>query len=214
MMQQVVHSLLKSGVPGLLALAVVITISALPGCTQRGLVPGSELESKSSNMEFVLGPEDVLEVVVWRNQDLSRQVIVRPDGMISMPVIGDVQAAGLTADQLAERITTRLKEFKENPTVSVSVKEINSYNVFVLGEVLKPGKYQLKSYTTILQAISIAGGFTPYASRNKLQIVRHMTNGNGGWREVRLAMPYDDLIKGQGDPEYLMIKSGDTIIVP
>jgi polysaccharide biosynthesis/export protein len=72
----------------------------------------------------------------------------------------------------------------------------------------------LKSYTTILQAISIAGGFTPYASRNKLQIVRHITNGNGGWREVRLAMPYDDLLKGESDPEYLMIKSGDTIIVP
>ena len=213
MMQQVVHSLRKSFVPGLLALAVVITLSALPGCTQSGLV-GSALESKSSNAEFVLGPEDVLEVVVWRNQDLSRVVIVRPDGMISMPVIGDVQAAGLTADRLAERIATRLKEFKENPTVSVSVKEINSYNVFVLGEVLKPGKYQLKSYTTILQAISIAGGFTPYASRNKLQIVRHFTNGTGGWREVRLAMPYDDLVKGQGDPEYLMIKSGDTIIVP
>ena len=213
MMHQVVRSLRKSGVPWLLALAVVITLSALPGCTQSGLV-GSALESKSSNIEFVLGPEDVLEVVVWRNQDLSRVVIVRPDGMISMPVIGDVQAAGLTADRLAERIATRLKEYKENPTVSVSVKEINSYNVFVLGEVLKPGKYQLKSYTTILQAISIAGGFTPYASRNKLQIVRHITNGNGGWREVRLAMPYDDLLKGQGDPEYIMIKAGDTIIVP
>ena len=215
MMRQVVSALQRSGLPGLLAVAVVITLSAFPGCTQKGgLVPGSALESKSSNTEFVLGPEDVLEVVVWRNQDLSRVVIVRPDGMISMPVIGDVQAAGLTADQLAERITTRLKEYKENPTVSVSVKEINSYNVFVLGEVVRPGKYPLKSYTTILQAISIAGGFTPYASRNKLQIVRHMTNGNGGWREFRLAMPYDDLIKGQGDPEYLMIKAGDTIIVP
>ena len=213
MMRQVVSALLKSGLPGLAAVAAVVTLSSLPGCTQTGLV-GSALESKSSNTEFVLGPEDVLEVVVWRNQDLSRVVIVRPDGMISMPVIGDVQAAGLTADRLAERIATRLKEYKENPTVSVSVKEINSYNVFVLGEVLKPGKYQLKSYTTILQAISIAGGFTPYASRNKLQIVRHITNGKGGWREVRLAMPYDDLLKGQGDPEYIMIKAGDTIIVP
>jgi len=212
MMQHVVSALLRSGLPGLLAVAVV-SLLVLPGCTQTGLV-GSALESKSSNTEFVLGPEDVLEVVVWRNQDLSRVVIVRPDGMISMPVIGDVQAAGLSADRLAERIAARLKEYKENPTVTVSVKEINSYNVFVLGEVSKPGKYQLKSYTTILQAISIAGGFTPYASKNKLQIVRHITNGNGGWREVRLAMPYDDLVKGQADPEYLMIKSGDTIVVP
>jgi len=97
MMQQVVHSLRKSAVPAILALAVVITLSALSGCTQSGLVPGSELESKSSNTEFVLGPEDVLEVVVWRNQDLSRQVIVRPDGMISMPVIGDVRVGGWVA---------------------------------------------------------------------------------------------------------------------
>ncbi len=199
-MMQHVESTLRLAVPGLLIISLAMTLSILPGCTQSGLV-GSALESKSSNAEFVLGPEDVLEVVVWRNQDLSRVVIVRPDGMISMPVIGDVQAAGLTADRLAERIATRLKEYKENPTVSVSVKEINSYNVFVLGEVIKPGKYQLKSYTTILQAISIAGGFTPYASRNKLQIVRHFTNGTGGWREVRLAMPYDDLVKGQGDPQ-------------
>src|SRR5438132_14335617 len=134
MMQQIVHSLRKSAVPGILALAAVITLSTLPGCTQSGLVPGSELESKSSNTEFVLGPEDVLEVVVWRNQDLSRQVIVRPDGMICMPVVGDVQAAGLTADRLAEQVATRLKEYKENPTVSVSVKDINSYNVLELGE--------------------------------------------------------------------------------
>src|SRR5437764_13128977 len=136
MMWHVVSALLKSFLPWLATVAAVITLSLLSGCTQSGLV-GSALESKSSNIEFVLGPEDVLEVVVWRNQDLSRVVIVRPDGMISMPVIGDVQAAGLTADRLAERIATRLKEYKENPTVSVSVTEINSYNVFVLGEALK-----------------------------------------------------------------------------
>jgi polysaccharide export outer membrane protein len=201
---------------GLMALrrlmtVVMITVSFLPGCAPS---PKLETESRSQSSEFLLGPEDVLEIVVWRNQDLSRQVVVRPDGMISMPVIGDVQAAGLSADQLAERIAKRLREYKENPTVSVSVREVNSYNVFVLGEVTKPGKYQLKSYTTILQAISLAGGFTPYASRNKLQIVRHMSNGNGGWKEVRLGMPYDDLLVGKGDPEYFMIKAGDTIVVP
>jgi polysaccharide export outer membrane protein len=161
-----------------------------------------------------LGPEDVLEVVVWRNQDLSRVVVIRPDGMISMPIIGDVQAAGLTSDQLAEKITKRLKDFKENPSVSVSVKEVNSYTVFLLGEVVKPGKYQLKSYTTILQAISMAGGFTPFASKNKLQVIRNITNGDGAWREVRLSMPYDDILSGRGDPEYFMIKAGDTIVIP
>jgi polysaccharide export outer membrane protein len=184
----------------------------IAGCSSR--IQKSEVQSKTHANEFLLGPEDVLEVVVWRNQDLSRQVVVRPDGMISLPLVGDVQAAGLTADQLAERIAKRLKEYKENPAVSVSVKEVNSYNVFVLGEVAKPGKYQLKSYTTVLQAISMAGGFTPYASKNKLQVVRHINNGDGGWREVRLSMPYDDLLTGRGDPEYFVIKAGDTIVVP
>jgi polysaccharide export outer membrane protein len=196
----------------LVALTVIIS-SGLVGC-QKKLAPKTEVESRTHFTEFLLGSEDVLEVVVWRNQDLSRQVVVRPDGLISMPLIGDIQAAGLTPDQLAERITKRLREFKENPSVSVSVKEVNSYNVFVLGEVAKPGKYQLKSYTSILQAISMAGGFTPFAAKNKLQVVRHFTNGDGAWREVRLVMPYDDILKGRGDPDYFMIKAGDTIVVP
>jgi polysaccharide export outer membrane protein len=190
----------------------VVALMMIVGCS--GRTSKSEVESKMHAGEFLLGPEDVLEVVVWRNQDLSRQVVVRPDGMISLPLVGDVQASGLTADQLAERIAKRLKEYKENPAVSVSVKEVNSYNVFVLGEVAKPGKYQLKSYTTVLQAISMAGGFTPFASKNKLQVVRHINNGDGGWREVRLSMPYDDLLTGRGDPEYFVIKAGDTIVVP
>jgi polysaccharide export outer membrane protein len=194
----------------------VVTLLILVGNTgcQRTFPATAPIESRSGTTEFLLGPEDVLEVVVWRNQDLSRVMVVRPDGMISMPIIGDVQAAGLTPDQLADRITKRLKDFKENPSVSVSVKEVNSYTVFLLGEVARPGKYQLKSYTTILQAISLAGGFTPFAAKNKLQVVRHITNGDGAWHEVRLSMPYDDLISGRADPEYFMVKAGDTIVIP
>jgi len=196
-----------------LSLAGLIALSLMVGCS-KGLTAQSDLERKGATSEFLLGPEDVLEIVVWRSPDLSRQVIVRPDGMISMPLIGDVQAAGQTSDQLATRIAKLLTPYKESPSVSVGVKEVNSYNVFVLGEVAKPGKYQLKSYTTVLQMISIAGGFTPFASKNKLQIVRQTTNGQGGWREVRLAIPYDDLLKGRADPEYYILKGGDTIVVP
>jgi polysaccharide export outer membrane protein len=94
---------------------------------------------------FLLGPEDELEITVWGNKDLTRITAVRPDGLISMPIIGDVQAAGLTADALAQRIADRLKQFvATNPSVSVSVRELNSYSVYVLGEVTKPGKFQLK----------------------------------------------------------------------
>jgi polysaccharide biosynthesis/export protein len=212
MMFSTTHGLIK--MPATFCFVVtLLVLVASTGC-QKTLPPSAPIETRTVATEFLLGPEDVLEVVVWRNQDLSRTVVVRPDGMISMPIIGDVQAAGLTPDQLGERITKRLKDFKENPSVSVSVKEVNSYTVFLLGEVAKPGKYQLKSYTTILQAISMAGGFTPFASKNKLQVVRRSMNGDGAWHEVRLTMPYDDILSGRGDPEYFMIKAGDTIVIP
>ncbi|MBI3355305.1 MAG: polysaccharide biosynthesis/export family protein, partial [Nitrospirae bacterium] len=124
--------------------------------------------AKPISKEFLLGPEDVLEVTVWRNQDLSRTVVVRPDGKISLPLIGDVQASGLSSAQVAARIAARLTEFKENPNVSVSIKEVNSYFIYVLGEVLKPGKYPIKSYATVLQGVSLAGGFTNFASKSKM----------------------------------------------
>ena len=164
---------------------------------------------------FLLGPEDELEITVWKNLELSRITAIRPDGLISMPLIGDIQAAGLTADALAQRITERLKQyFATTPAVSVSVKTINSYSVFVLGEVMKPGKYQLKSYVTILQAISTAGGFTDYAKRNKLQIVRVTESGDHTRREVRIPLRYDDLVAGHGEPGNIVLHSGDTVVVP
>src|SRR5690242_14399071 len=128
----------------------------------------AEKSSLIVTKEYIIGPEDVLEVTVWRNQDLSKVVAVRPDGRISMPLIGDVTAVGRTPSQLTEEITARLKEFKENPSIAIVVKEVNSYTVFILGEVQKPGKYPLKSKTTLLQGITIAGGFTPTAARNKM----------------------------------------------
>lgn len=164
---------------------------------------------------FPLGPEDELEVVVWRNPDLSRTgVIVRPDGMISLPLIGDVRAAGLTAQALAKEITERYKEYKENPAVSVSVNAVNSYNVFVVGEVNAPGKYPLKSYATVLQAISLAGGFTQYADENKMQVVRMTKDQDGKAQEIRIPVQYDVLLSEEGDKYNFVLHPGDTIVVP
>lgn len=164
---------------------------------------------------FLLGAEDILEVTVWKNADLSRVTPIRPDGLISMPIIGDVQAAGLTADGLAHRIAERLKQFVAgSPAVSVSVKELNSYSIFVLGEVTKPGKYQAKSYVTLLQAISMGGGFTEYAKKNSLQVVRNRLNGDNKIHETRIPVRYDDLLAGRGEPGNLILLSGDTVIVP
>jgi len=170
---------------------ILLFAAVLPGCAA-GL---ENVKEAPTVTDFLLGPEDVLEITVWRNQDLSRQTVVRPDGMVSMPLIGDVQASCQTANQLAARIADRLKEFKESPSVSVSVKEVNSYNVFVLGEVQKPGKYQLKSHTSVLQAIAVAGGFTIYASKNKMQVVTTEANGDGRPHEIRIPVRYEELLK-------------------
>ena len=170
--------------------------------------------AKPVSKEFLLGPEDVLEVTVWHNQDLSRTVVVRPDGKVSLPLIGDVQASGLNSSQVAAKIAARLTEFKENPNVSVSLKEVNSYFIFVLGEVLKPGKYPLKSYATVLQGVSMAGGFTMYASKNKMQVIRTHTNEGGQENQIRIPVPYNELVSGKGEIENFILKSGDTIVVP
>lgn len=169
---------------------------------------------RPSLKEFLLGPEDVIEITVWRNQDLSRIAIVRPDGMVSLPLIGDVLASGLTAAQVADKVAKRLVEFKENPTVSVSIKEVNSYIIYVIGEVTKPGKYPLKSYATVLQGISIAGGFTPYASRDATSVIRRVRDGSTGEREVRIPVPYRNIVAGKGEVGNFTLMSGDTIVVP
>ena len=164
--------------------------------------------------QFLLGPEDVLEITVWKNVDLSKTVTIRPDGLISLPIIGDVQADGLTANDLAERITQRLRQYVQNPAVSVSVKEINSYAIYVVGEVVRPGKYQAKSYITILHAISVAGGFTEFAKKSQLQVVRNRLNGDGRLHETRIPIRYKDLLAGQGEPGNMILLSGDTVVVP
>ena len=153
---------MRASAIGLLLCSVLVQASC------RGPVTSREYKASDVPTEFLLGSEDQIEINVWKNPDLSRVTLIRPDGYVSMPIIGDVQAAGLTAEALAAQITERLKGYIQNPSVSVNVKELNSYSVFVLGEVAKPGKYQLKSYVTVLQAISMAGGFTNYASKNQI----------------------------------------------
>ena len=193
------------------AVMMVLAACLVGGCVQQ---TGSVAKDTASSSEFLLGPEDVLDVTVWRNQDLSRQVVVRPDGMISMPLIGDIHASGMTANQLAAKIAERLKDYKENPSVTVSVKEVNSYSIYVLGEVQKPGKYQLKTQTSVLQAIAVAGGFTVFASKNKMQVVTTEPNGDGKPHEIRIPVSYNELLTGKGERGNFILKAGDIVVVP
>ena len=195
----------------------VVLITALLGSVVGCSVPSREIveEAGNSQRDFLLGPEDVLDIVVWKNDDLSQKgVVVRPDGKISMPLIGEMTAGGLTSNQLADQIASRLKAFKEHPTVTVSVKEVNSYYVYVLGEVSKPGKYQLKSHATVLQAVAVANGFTVYAAKNRMQVIRNVQTEDGKSREIRIPARYDDLISGSGEIGNFFLKTGDGVVVP
>src|SRR6266511_3448615 len=162
--------------------------------------------------DYKIGSEDVLEVIVWKNPDLTKVVSVRPDGKISLPLIGDVDAERLTVAQLKKALEARLKEFKESPNVSVVVQQVNSYGIYVLGEVAKPGRYQMKTFTTVLQAISTAGGFTPYAAKNRMFVLRKSSQ-NGA--ETRIDVSYDDIVSGGGNvSQNILLIPGDTVVVP
>ena len=171
----------------------------------------TEKLSNAVSSEYIIGAEDVLEITVWRNVDLSKIAQVRPDGRISMPIIRDIMAVGKTPSQLAEEMTNKLKEYVQSPVVAVSLKEVNSSNIFVLGEVAKPGRYPLKSKTTLLQGITIAGGFTPIAARNQMVIFRFTESATG---MKRLTASYDDIVLRGGINANFELKSGDTVVVP
>jgi len=157
---------------------------------------------------YTIGTEDVLDITVWNNTVISRTVPVRPDGMISLPLLDDVQAAGLTPKQLKADLTRRLAKYITAPEVSVVVREIHSKKVAVLGEVRRPGRYDLKSRTSVLEAIALAGGFSDFARRSKMMIVRVE-----GSTVTRIPCDYDKLLaNAQSDTFFL--QPGDTLVVP
>ncbi len=163
-------------------------------------------EMPADTDSYVIGPEDSLYIHVWREELLTRTVPVRMDGKISLPVVNDVQAAGLTPLQLKEALTRQLKEFVDNPEVSVIVMEANSHKVYVSGEVRTPGVIRLKTETTILEIIPMVGGFTEWADKSDITIIR---KENG--QEKRIRANYNRIVKGK-DPT-VKLKAGDVIVV-
>jgi len=208
---------------GALALIILISVSqfaiprsahADPSRVEQESARVHQIDEKTSliaTQDYFIGPEDVLDITVWKNADLSKQVTVRPDGRISLPLIGDVTAGGKTPAQLSGDISAKLKEYKENPSVSIVVKEVNSYAMYVLGEVVKPGKYPLKSKTTLLQAITIASGLTPMAARNKIVVFRFAKDGGG---RIKMKASYDDIVLRDDIAQDIELKPGDQIVVP
>jgi polysaccharide export outer membrane protein len=158
---------------------------------------------------YVIGPEDVLSVVFWREPDVSGEVIVRPDGMISLPLLQDVHAAGLTPEQLAERLVADAKKYLEAPVATVTIKQINSRKVFITGEVQKPGTYPLGAPTTVLQLIAMAGGLNEFADSENITIVRVVKG-----RPTGLRFNYKVVMQRKAMDQNIFLEPGDTLIIP
>jgi polysaccharide export outer membrane protein len=157
---------------------------------------------------YVIGPTDVLNVTVWKETTLSGTYLVRPDGMISMPLLGDLEAAGLTAQQLTDHIADKLKKFMQDPTVTVILTGINSKKIYLLGEVAKKGPIEMTPGMTLLQAIGTAGGLSDFANAKKIYILR-----SEGGTQQKIAVQYKQALKGDSTKN-LVLKAGDTIVVP
>jgi polysaccharide export outer membrane protein len=184
---------------------LLILIVVLAGLTSAGYAQqhtdSNVLTHAYGDSEFRLGPDDVIEVSVYQDKELNRTVPVRPDGKISLPLIGEMPASGKTATDLQKEISQKLKQYIADPTVTVVVKEVNSPKVSVLGEVKTPGMYKIKDRATLLDAIALAGGLTEYAKKNKIYVLR--VNSDGSTRRIQLNI--DDQIKGRrGDPFYVL----------
>jgi len=159
---------------------------------------------------FVIGVEDILNINVWKEPEMSRMVPVRPDGMITLPLIGEIQAKGLTPVQLQDQITTSLKKFMSDPQVTVIVSEVRSLTFNVVGQVLKPGYYPLTRRMTVLDAIALSGGFQPFAKQKKVYVLRTQADG----KQVRLYFNYKDVIKGKRPDENIELQPRDTVVIP
>jgi polysaccharide biosynthesis/export protein len=184
---------------------VTQTASAKPtGERPEGVNPPAKV-----GKDYVIGPDDVLDVSVWKEQELTRSLQVRPDGKISMPLLGDVQAAGLTPGQLGQSVSEKLKKYLTAPQVTVILTQINSQRVYVTGEVTRPGAYPVLPGMTILQAITSAGGLTQFANGKKIFLMREENH-----IQTKHPFSYKEVLDGRKAEENLPVKAGDTIVVP
>ncbi len=192
----------------LLVVSNILLVVCLLGCVTADFpeITSSEAPMSFTKDQFVIGPEDVLHVEVWKDQDLSRDVTVRPDGLISLPLVGDVKTEGLNVKQLTEVLTKRYAKYIETPNVSVSLNAINSFKVFIVGKVNAPGAFPIRSNTTVLQAISMAGGFAEWATPDKIVLVRQEAG-----QEKHYRINYDKIVSGTAPDVYL--HKNDRLIV-
>jgi polysaccharide export outer membrane protein len=169
-----------------------------------------DAESKSfPEAAYLLGPEDVVKISVWKDEHLTQEVVVRPDGMISFPLVGDVPAAGRTVEDVRLELVKRLNKFVPNPHVSVLAVKLHSYKIYVTGRVNKPGEFLVGHYTDVLQALSLAGGLTPFAAENDIKIMRRVKDEQKVYR-----FRYGDVRNGNALEQNILLQRGDVVVVP
>jgi polysaccharide biosynthesis/export protein len=195
---------------GMLAIPATSALARGQGQSQQSRTAGvTGKVSATPDPNYIIGPQDVLDIDVWKEAELTRDVPVRPDGKISLPLLNDVQAAGLTPTQLSEELTTALKKFITDPQVTVIVTQINSERVYILGEMARPGAYPLLPGMTVLQALSSAGGFTQFANQKKIYVLR-----NEDGKQMKFPFNYKEVVKGNKAEQNIVLKAGDQIVVP
>ncbi len=182
--------------------------AAAPSAAPTG-APDDSPNSAVDPNEYRIGPEDVLQISVWKNDPMSSRQPVRPDGKITLPLLNDVAVAGLTPMELRELLVQKIAEYIPSPEVSVIVLEPRSFKVSVMGEVPKPGRYELRSRVTVLDMIALAGGLGQFASRTKIVVLRP-----DGKTTTRLPFNYNKAVSGSGEQENFYLRSGDVIVVP
>lgn len=192
------------------ATLLVPIVLALSGAPDPGAAAARTPTTARDEMPgYRVGPEDVLQVSVWGNEAVSRTVPVRPDGKISLPLLNDVQAAGLTPMELRAELTRRLAEYMPSPEISVSVTEVKSFKVSVIGAVAKPGRYELKSWATVIDVLAMAEGFTEFASRSRIVVLR-----SDGQKVQRLPFDYDKVVSGGAGQANFYLRPADIVLVP
>jgi polysaccharide export outer membrane protein len=193
----------------MLGLLAVLAVAATPvACASRAVPPPPEPDPMNLD-DYVIGPADQLKIEVWKNTELGATVPVRPDGKISLPLLDDVQAAGLTPLELKEVLTQTLREFVEDPDVTVIISQVASPTVFVLGGVARQGPIQLTHNLRVLDAISVSGGFTQFADRGDIRVLRRTPSGL-----VEHGFDYDAYLDGDAPESNFLLQRGDTIVVP
>jgi len=172
------------------------------------LLPAT-LQAQAGGGSYRIGPEDLLEISVWREESLHREVLVRPDGGISFPLAGDIHAAGKTPQEVQYEITRRIRKYIPEAVVNVSVKQVSGYRIFVVGKVNNPGQFVVGRYVDVLQALTLAGGLTPYANERGIKVLRN----EGGEQKV-YPFQYSAVKDGRALEQNILLQSGDTVVVP